>query len=252
MINKLLLLLVFFLGFTHTYAQDAARDLKDAEKALSRYYMNNNDMAKLDEAKTKIDNAFAAGADSPEAHMTRAEIYAQYGNADALMKQLNGSSPLKNPEAPAMAYDSYVTAYSKLEKARDKSKVLEKLAEVLNSLNNAGSEALAAQDFEKAYANFNRMLGILDLYEAAKMKSPLQNEEDTKNIVYITALTAFNSDHHEEAVKLYNRAYNSGYKTAAIYDGLYRVYEKTDEAKAVAYLEEGRKAFPDDLSLIHI
>jgi len=250
MINKLLVLITFFIGFTQVHAQDAEKDAKAADKALSRYYMNNNDMAKLAEAKSAIDKAFTAGASSAEAYMTRGEIYAQYGNADALMKQLNPNSPLKQPEAPLIAYDSYVNAFNKFDKQRDKTKVLEKLAEVLNSLNNAGSEALSAQDFEKSFQNFNGMLNILNLYKTAGMKSPLQKEEDNNNVIYITALTAFNSNHIDEATKLYNLAYDSGFKTAGIYDGLYRVYEKTDLAKASAFLSEGRKAFPDDNNLL--
>ena len=247
--SKFLILLMFFLGTSIVMAQDAEKIAKDAQKALTKYYMNNNEMPKLIEAKNLIDKAFQAGASSADAYEAKGEIYAQLGNNDELMLQLK-KEPAKFPEAGIIAYDAYKKSYEAQTKDKDKKKILEKMGEVISTLNNAGSVAITDQVFDKAYANFDRILNTIDMMQAAGVKSPVQNDEDLNNIIYITALSAMNSDNNARARELYKRAYDKGFKSAVIYDGLYRANIKDDPEAAAKYLAEGRAAFPDDNNLL--
>lgn len=248
--KQLFFLLIFLSVAGLSSAQDDPAKLAGkADKMLTRYYMNNNDMENLKEAKTYIDKAYALGLTTADDYKTRGEIYAQFGVTETLLKQLKNQN-LEHPDAGIIAADSYLKSFELYEKDRDKKKVLEKVAEVINPLNTAGSEAIAANDFETAYQNFSRIVTVLDLMKANNVALPLQKEDDFNNILYVAALTALNSNHKQEATNYYLRAYDSGLKTAEIYDGLYRVYIDDQEDKAIKYLKEGRAAFPNDNNLL--
>ncbi len=248
--KQIFFLLIFISAALTTKAQDDPTKLAGkADKMLTRYYMNNNDMENLKEAKTLIDKAAAIGLTTADDYKTKGEIYAQYGITETLLKQLKNQK-LEHPDAAIIASDAYMKSFELYVKDRDKKKVIEKLAEVINPLNAAGSDAIAANDFESAYQNFKRIVTILDMIKANDGTWPLQKPEDFNNIIYVAGLTAFNSNHKPEATEYYLRAYNNGMKTAEIYDGLYRVYIDDQEDKAIKYLKEGRAAFPDDNNLL--
>ncbi|MCB0585832.1 MAG: hypothetical protein KDD06_10980, partial [Phaeodactylibacter sp.] len=81
-------------------------------------------------------------------------------------------------------------------------------------------------------------------------KSSLDAEDDYNNQLYITGLAALNGGQPEAAAEYFRKLYEMKYDKAAIYEALYKIEADKDIEAAYKYLEEGRKLFPDDVSLL--
>lgn len=68
--------------------------------------------------------------------------------------------------------------------------------------------------------------------------------------MYITGLAAFYGGNTQDAGRLFTQLKEKGFEQAALYDVLYRLNEESNPELAVKYLEEGRKKFPEETSLL--
>lgn len=252
---KNVLWVLFLLGFMHLNAQaqeDGGKLAKKAKKAITGYFLDPTNKENLSEAKTLIDNAFATGSIDNDyaAWAVKGEIYGQLAQADASVKMVTPDAKSKNPEAADIAFNAYNKSLTLAPKESAKKDAFNGLVELIPLLSTSGLEFFYAQDYPKAYRDFNSILKAYDVLKVAKYKTALDEPKDLNNQYYITALAAYHSGNLAEAGTLYEQSLKGGNKTAEVYDGLFRSYMKSDPSKAEKFLAEGRAAFPDDNNLL--
>lgn len=115
-----------------------------------------------------------------------------------------------------------------------------KLPAISNGYINKGVEAFQAGDPKKA----------LDYFETSLFISELLSRVDTLAI-YNSALASENSQQYQKALKFYNKLTDLQYGGAKMYTYKAALYRKMgDTTSAVATIQNGRKAYPEDKALI--
>ena len=251
--------LVFLLGFlflaTYTQAQEEGAKLaKQAGKALTSYNIDpTNNAAKLEEAKTKINQAlqFPDAQALSSAWITKGEIYNTTLQRDMVKRQFTPDAPLTGDNDALEAVTAYMKGFELTTKKYEKSDAIKGITDGQGHLINIGVTKYEAGEFEKAFFSFKAALQSHEVLKANGQKSLLDEKEQYDNQVYITGLAALLAKRTDDAVKYYEMLYNAGTDKPAIYEGLYNIKsEKGDEAGADKILVEGRKKFPEDAGLL--
>jgi thioredoxin-like negative regulator of GroEL len=252
--KKLSLLFLFlFVAFATTFAQDAKKALKDATKALSTFNVGGaTDETKLREAIDAIEIAItdAENAAISETWTKRGEIYNAVVTQHLAAQFLNAEHKILDADAAFKAYESYKKALGLAVKKWETKAATKGLTESVSNLNSMGATKYDAQDYKGAYTAFNAMLEVHDLLKKNGEKSTLDDPENYNNQMYITGLAAFYGGNVEDAGRLFLQLKEKGFEQAALYDVLYRLNEQSNPDLAVQYLEEGRKKFPEETSLL--
>ena len=260
--KKLILGLLAVLLVTSISAQDGKKAQKKAARALGAFNLDpSNNKAKLNEAVAEID---IAAADSEAAGLagtwqTKGEIYNAVANQIVIGKQLNQDmSGLPEVKDPAMgAAEAFMKAYDLAVKKYEKKDALKGMRSVQGNLSNLGIFQFEEGNYNGAFENFKLVLDTHDKIKSgdAKEESALDKEEDYNNQLYITGLAALNAERSSDAEAYFTKLYDIKYDKPAIYEALYKIQaaKGDDEANLTAaykYLEEGRKANPDDVSIL--
>lgn len=251
--NFIWLIALLFVSVQHLSAQDDGEKLaKRAKKSITNFYLDPTNKDNLKEAKEQIDKAFSTGTIDSDgtAWNTKAEIYSELGRQDMGMKLINPDAQAAYPDAAGVSFDAFTKAIDLAPKESGKKKALEGVLELIPVLSNSGLDAFYAQDFARAYNDFNNVLKAHEWLNNAKMKSPLAKSEDLANQYYITGLAALNNGMEAEAGELLDKSLENGNQTAEVYDGLFRTYLNSDPEKAEQYLAVGRQKFPNDNNLL--
>lgn len=256
-----LMILLLFVGMG--YSQDPAKALKEAQKALTAFNLDQaGNIAKLGEAVTDIEIAVADQGEvgkSFKAWQTRAEIYNAFVRLYTIRKNLGQDvSDLPKVEDPAIK--AFAAEQKCLELGTKKwmpKKALEMMFETQKHLSNMGYFANQEESNEIAFTNFNDLLKAHDILKENKKESTLDLESDYKDMVYFTALSAMNYGNHEAAKPLLEKLVAEGTDRGPVYEFLYQIAlgKNPDDFKANAdaaytYLAKGREALPDDVSLL--
>jgi tetratricopeptide (TPR) repeat protein len=237
--------------------EEGAKLAKSAGKALTSYNIdptNNGD--KLAEAKSKIDEAFKFedAKASATACITRGDIYATILVKDETQSMLTKKMAYSGDNDALVAFEAYKMALAIPDvKKYQKGDALKGIAAVQASMINIGVAKFDKAEYDKAYDAFNAALLSHEILTADGKKSALDDKGKVANQVYITALAAGLANKNEEALKLYESIYKADKDTtkAEIYSGMYRAkLALKDTVGAEAYLKAGRKARPEDASLL--
>ncbi|HMQ50016.1 MAG TPA: tetratricopeptide repeat protein [Saprospiraceae bacterium] len=236
-------------------AQDGKKAYRKATTALGAFYLDQiNNKGKLQEAYDAINEALADAEVAAEAKswVSKGEIYNEISNQMVLARQLgSGNEGLPAVENPAIeAAEALTKAYNMAEKKYEKSDALKALRVTQGNLSNLGIFAYEDQNFDAAYANFDQVIKSHTLMKEGKEASALDVEDDYNNQLYITGLAALNAGKVAEATAYFQQLYDIKYDKPAIYEALYKAKMEGDAANAYTYLEEGRKRYPDDVSLL--
>ena len=138
-------------------------------------------------------------------------------------------------------------------KPADKKKTLKLIGALQNSLSNIGVYNYDEQKYEMAFKDFSTVIAIHDMLKKAGEVSTLDIEADYLNQVYISGLAAFNGGFDADAEKYFTMLADKQYDKPAIYESLYNLKAKKSSAEeAYPILENARKQFPDDLSLLFV
>ena len=254
--KKLILGLLAVLLITAAYAQDGKKALKDANKAFGTYNLDpTGNKAKLKEAVEQINLALEDPeiAKDPTAWDTKGKIYNEITNQIVAVRQLGMGSlnELPNVKHPAHeAAEAFIKAYELADKKWQTKDALKGFQMAQGNLSNMGIFLYEDQDYEGAFKDFQM---VVDLHEKLKKdseKSALDAADDYNNQLYITGLAALNAGQPEAAAGYFQKLYDMKYEKAAIYEALYKVKAEEDIDAAYKYIEEGRKLFPDDVSLL--
>ena len=251
--------LFFLLGFLVTASvlqaqEDGAKLAKQAGKALTSYNIDpSNNASKLDEAKTKINQALqqADAQAIATAWITKGDIYNTFLQRDMARRIIDPKAALGGDNDALEAFSAYQKGYDLATKKYEKGDAVKGISEVQGHLINIGVNKYEAQEYEKAFLSFEAALKSHETLSANAQKSVLDDPEQYDNQVYITALAAQLANRASDAEKYYEVLYKKGTDKPAVYEGLYNIkLAKGDEAGAEAMLEEGRKKFPKDSGLL--
>lgn len=250
--QQFFLALSFLLVLTTVNAQD----YKDAKKAYNTFTLDAfNNKAKLKEAKDAIDKAMATPENQAilDAWLTKGKIYNEIASQTLQIKTTNLGKleDLPQAEAPAVeAYKAYAKALPLVTKKFETKDILTGLQSVQGNLDNFGRYAFEEQKYQLAYDNFNLLLASHEELKKNATKSILDTDESYNYAVFLTATAALLAEKNDVAKPLLEKLYQAKYDKAAIYESLYTLNSKDDINAAYKYLEEGRKLYPDEVSLL--
>ena len=250
--KQFFLALSFLLVLTTVNAQD----YKDAKKAYNTFTLDAfNNKPKLKEAKDAIDKAMGVAENQAilDAWLTKGKIYNEIASQIIQIKTTNLGKLEDLPTAEAPAVEAY-TAYSKalplVTKKFETKDILAGLQAVQGNLDNFGRVAFEEQKYQLAYDNFQLLLSSHEDLKKNATKSILETEEAYNYAVFLTATAALLAEKNDVAKPLLEKLYQAKYDKSAIYESLYTLNSKNDVNAAYTYLEEGRKRYPDDISLL--
>lgn len=249
-LNSLIILFVA-VQLTAQDDNDPEKAIKKATKGLNAYISDQTNIARLDEAKAAIEIACNNDLtkNSAKTWQTKAMIYTEYMNKDNAMKMINNNAKSQYPDASLTAYNAYKKALEFAQKKYEKSDAIKGIAEVSNGLRNMGADKYQEKQYGAAYSAFNAVVEGQETLKGAGEKAILA-DTSLNQYTFYAAVCANLAKMTPEAKVLYEKLYKVKYKDAAVYDGLYNMTYSEDPKKALSYLEEGRKLFPDETSLL--
>ena len=254
--KKLILGLLAMLVLTAAYTQDGKKALKEANKAFGAYNLDpTGNKGKLSEAVEQINLALQDPeiAKDPTAWSAKGEIFNEIANQVVAVRQLGMGSldDLPKVEHPAQeAAKAYMKAYELADKKWQTKEALKGFQQAQGNLSNMGIFMYEDQDYESAFQNFKMTVELDEKLKKEGEESTLKEEADYNNQLYITGLAALNAGDPGAAAEYFNKLYEMKYDKPAIYEALYKIKAEEDVDAAYKYLEEGRKLFPDDVSLL--
>lgn len=233
-----------------------AQDYKDAKKAYNTFTLDAfNNKPKLKEAKDAIDKAMGAAENQAilDAWLTKGKIYNEIASQVLQIKStgLGKLEELPQAEAPAIeAYTAYTKALPMVTKKFETKDILTGLQAVQGNLDNFGRMAFEEQKYKLAYENFQMLLNSHEDLKKNATKSILDTEESYNYALFLTATAAMLAEKKDIAKPLLEKLYQAKYDKAAIYESLYDLNSAADINAAYTYLDEGRKRYPDEISLL--
>jgi tetratricopeptide (TPR) repeat protein len=257
--KKSFLLSFLLVGTIVLNAQDYKSEFSSAKKAFIAFQLDMiGNKAKLTDAVTSISKAvtFQEANLTPEAFLKSGEIMAELADQIVTTKQLGVGSlddlpKVDNPEL--IAFDHFMKAMDMAVKPADKKKTLKLIGALQNSLSNIGVYNYDEQKYEMAFKDFSTVIAIHDMLKKAGEVSTLDIEADYLNQVYISGLAAFNGGFDADAEKYFTMLADKQYDKPAIYESLYNLKaKKSTPEEAYPILENARKQFPEDLSLLFV
>jgi len=249
---------LFFLALSFLLISTTAnaQDYKDAKKAYNTFLLDAfNNKPKLKEAKEAIDKAMGAAENQAilDAWLTKGKIYNEIA-AQVLQIKSTGLGKLEElpqAEAPAIeAYTAYAKALPMVTKKFETKDILTGLQAVQGNLDNFGRMAFEEQKYKLAYENFQLLLASHEELKKNVQKSILDTEEAYNYALFLTATAALLAEKNDVAKPLLEKLYQAKYDKAAIYESLYTLNAATDINAAYTYLDEGRKRYPEEISLL--
>lgn len=253
-------LLIILMGLTLTMgtvnAQSPKSMFKKAKKMLSSYFFNPAENANnLTEAADLINNALqdSTMAADRKVWIVKAKIFNELANNDLKTKILKPETKFTHPNAAIDAFEALVQAYNKSEKSRYKKEVLKLLKETENHLNNFAAYEFQDKNYAAAFENFKRTCKAYHMFKDAGQEedSRLADPQLRKEQKLYTGYAAYYADKKDEAEHFFKDLADAGTDQPFVYEALFNIYqEQGKKEEALKYLDEGRKAFPDDTGLL--
>lgn len=248
-------MLVLFLSVTTVMAQTGEEALKDAKKAFDSYSLN-QDATKLTEAIDMINKVMddSAMKSDSKALVEAGNIYSAAINTYVIARSTGIGEAKYLVETPAVkAANAFMAAYKNADPKKgkkEKKAAIKGLQDLQANLSNEGIYAIQDKKFDESLMAFKTSVMTHDFLTSNEGESILTPEKlmDEK---YYGGLSAILLEDFETAEPMFVALYEAKYDDAAVYDGLYKIYDaKGDKENAYKVLQEGRKAFPDENSLL--
>lgn len=235
--------------------EDPAKLAKSAGKALAAYNQDPaGNSSKLIEAKTKIEQALQA----PEvqalasAWIIKGDVFSTRLQNEQALQMVNPNAKLSGDNDALEAINAYKMAYENpTAKKYEKEQAIDGITAMQPQVINIGVGKYNAKEFEKAFLAFKASLDAHDILKANKKKSVLDEQKEYSDQVYFTGLLASLAKRCNDALTYYEMLYSKGTDSVAVYEGIYNCkMELKDEAGALKIMQEGRKKFPEEGSLL--
>ena len=263
------LLLALALGGASASAQeDVGKMVKSGAKALAKYTADATDEAALAEARSTADAAIAVdGAeadDLADAYLLRGNAYAaEVNDVGGEMLRLTTEAQLQGTGAPdlaelelpidasAKAIESFQEAYARYEKGRDKTKAVQGMQGLAQSLSSISNALLGATRYEDAYAPLKQLNDINEFYLANDEEPLYPDEAQAQQQKYITAIVANQAGDVETALSLFDELYVAEYDEANVYAGYAQaLIADGQEDKGLEVLGAGRERYSDNSDIL--
>jgi tetratricopeptide (TPR) repeat protein len=253
--NKLLVVALAIISMASSaLAQDAKKTLKSASKDLAQYYQDPiTNAGKLDLALVSVNKAFEDEAvkSDPESWLIKGDIYNSIGNSESNMLIINKDYQLKTPDAGLKAAEAYKKSLEMAVKKNHTKDAIKGLQDSEGNLSNAGIAAFTAKEYLKAFENFNTYLQVYNILKTNKAKSRLDEDTLRQDIQYYNVLSGYYGKADEAVLlPLLMDLYKSDTDKSLVYEAIFNLNVKKDEAGSLAILEAGRKKFPDETGLL--
>ena len=251
--KKIFILALSLFVFVGMQAQDSKKLLKQASKSLGKY---ESDPAKnagsIIEAIDLINQVLSDDAMSATAKpwLEKAKIYSAYSKQENNMKMVDPNFEFIEPNAALMAYESLKKVMDISTNKGDIKKALSTLGDLEAHLNNTGVALYQKQNYKDAFTNFHAAVEAHQILKANEKDSRLDDMLVYKDHIFFTAVSGYFGDQLSESVPYLLELYDAGTDQPMVYEALFNAYKDEDEAKALAYIEEGRTAFPDDTGIL--
>lgn len=246
-----ILAIMLFIGTTT--AQTPVELIAKAKKAVKAI---SGKKEKLAEAQAAID-AMMGAADNKtnwEALLWQGKMYNEMASIDNLerskMQLLGKQYKAEYTKSGLMGSDALLGAAKATQDKKQLKEIMAALTEVQTSVNNYGSDLTDAKDYVSAYKSFKSVLDIHDVLKANGAKSSLDKVEDYNKQLYLVALLSTYSDMEKDAMPIYKKMIDVKKDTSFIYSAMYKATIDTDRDKALSYLEEGSKKYPEDTQIL--
>lgn len=207
----------------------------------------------LDNAYAKDRHARRAKRDMADIWESAGKVYLEIDNQISAANQLNlDESGIPSLDYPALkAADALKNALSFTDRNFQIRNIVNTMTTAQGALNNMGTMAFEKkQDYPRAYLNFNEAMVLHDLIQEKGGTSILETEATLQDQRYFAGLSALNAQMSQPAAALFKKLYDEQYDNALVYEAMYKVNKEDDIEKAYAYLEAGRKKYPDDVGLL--
>lgn len=250
---KNFLLLLFAMSLTlGLSAQDGAKDLKKAKSLLAGYKLDNSKTDNLNEAQGHLKSALADGEIGGlyKTLKVAADVYSAMVSSDQVNLQLGQITEPQFPEAAGKAYSTFLKAFDAAEKKFQVKEALDGIAANALFLNSMGFAKYEAGDAAGALTLFEDYLSADAMLKKNGQAGLLTTDSTYQNQVFIASAMATSAGETSKAEKYLTELVDLGYQDPLVYSNLYALYQDKDPAKAVGYLEQGRKAYPDDVNLL--
>lgn len=191
---------------------------------------------KLDLAKENIDKAV-----EHEKTMNDPKTWFYYGNT-YIQLATTSDEAYKNLDEDALrkAFEGYKKCMELDEKGTYKVQILQDMVVISNNYYSRGLENYNAEDFEKAYGQFNQAINVNNAI----------NNLDTLAI-YAAAMSAYSAKMIPEAISDYEELVDLGYNNSTIYGDLANIYkDQGDIEKAKEVLQKGIDKYPNDPNVL--
>ncbi len=248
-------MLVLLLSVTTVMAQTAEEALKGAKKAFDSYSLN-QDATKLTEAVDMI-NKVMANEDmksNSKALVEAGDIYSAAINTYVIARSTGIGEATFLVETPAVkAAKAFMMAFEKSDPKKgkkDRKAAIKGLQLLQGNLSNEGIYAIQDKNFKNSLMAFQTSVMAHEFLGKNGGESSITPEAlmDEK---YYGGLSAILLEEFDTAEPMFKALYEAKYDDAAVYDGLYKIYDaKGDKENALKVLQEGREAFPDENSLL--
>ncbi|MCO6486022.1 MAG: hypothetical protein J5I41_09650 [Saprospiraceae bacterium] len=251
--NIAILLLMMGAVLGQSNAQDEGdRAFKKAKRALGAYNLDPSGNAdKLAEASEMIDIAIqdvTVQAD-PEAWILKGQVEIEKANKDLTNAMMNPNARPENAKAAYEAFAAFREGNARAEKKYHKRDALDGITNAIGHLNNMAIYGYQNEDFDLAHLGFATVVEAHELLVKEQEKSPM-DDKAYQDAMFSAAATCQNQEDQARCIGYLEKLRAAQYANAYIYDLLYNAYIETDKAKAAAYLDEGRKKYPDEVSLL--
>lgn len=243
-------------------AQDGEKGLKDATRNFNTYKLDPaNNKGKLTEALTAIDVAAADALTAAQLKtwQLRGDIYNEIAtqkiNATQLAAQglpTGDMSSLDAIEHPGIeAAKSFTKALELAVKKYEVKDALNGMKAVQNNLQNLGIIQYEKQDFKSAFHSFAACLDMHDLLAKNKEESMFSDPAKYEDQLFYVGLAGASAQMGPESKPYFIKLYEMKAQKPAIYEALYSIEAgQTSPEDAYKYLDEGRKLFPNEVSLL--
>lgn len=231
-------------GDTVAPAKEAMQAMRAAKSAFSKYTQDRGANAgELTNAITSIGTALADEGvkGKAAAWLLKGQIF------NEVMSDQTGIFSGKYPNAVDQAYE----AFQMVSKAGNGKKfeleaATAALANVSAGFSQKGANLFGAKDYGGAAKAFMKTVEISEGMGIG------DDNLDQQNALYNAGLAAINAGDNAIVKMAMGRLLKAGATTDKpnIFEGLYKAYAGEDETKALDFLAQGRKAFPQDNSLL--
>jgi len=245
--------LLVFVSVSLIQAQEYKKQLKNANKSLGKYYLDPvTNKADLASAIAVIDQVFTAedAKADPEAWITKGQIFIEIAKSEMNRKILDPAYVMATPDAGLSAMESFENAISKATKKSHTKDALAGIKENEDYTNNIAITFFQAQDYNAAFKNFESTLKASDLLKKNNMESRLDVPTVKSDQLFYTAVAGYFGDNKTASFPLFETLYKAGNAQPLVYEALFNMASEKDIAKAMEYLDAGRKANPDDNGLL--